>query len=108
MRRARRRAAATQGSPVPDNRSLHPPRRAAHSGDMNITGNTIFIPGPTSATGLAARINFTPDQRMSLYATNCAGGPTPGHGAAFPEGGALARVHSSSPRRGPLGDLQPV
>ena len=35
---------------------LPPPARSPHSGGMNITGNTIFIPGATSGIGLALAV----------------------------------------------------
>ncbi|GAA2216473.1 hypothetical protein GCM10009850_119420 [Nonomuraea monospora] len=46
-------AAATGDRRSPDNRSLHPRRRPRQAQDMNISGNTIFIPGATSGIGLA-------------------------------------------------------
>src|SRR4051812_11953565 len=50
--------ARTRDRGPPDNRSLPPPRRTAKTGTMNISGNTVFIPGSTSGIGLALALEL--------------------------------------------------
>src|SRR6266496_3022067 len=52
------RGLLTRDSRSPDKRSLPPARPAAHARSMNITGNTIFIPGATSGIGLALALEL--------------------------------------------------
>src|SRR4051812_38434202 len=50
--------ARTRDRGSPDNRSLPPPRRTTKTGVMNISGNTVFIPGSTSGIGLALALKL--------------------------------------------------